>query len=78
VHSVYAARTVKPELNVFHVCTSSFNMKRGNQGGNNWWRFFGNMVPWVAHNPTDPKLAVGEHGFNMYSNPHVRRAAEFL
>lgn len=24
VHSVYAARTVKPELNIFHICTGSY------------------------------------------------------
>ena len=28
VHSVYAARTAKPELNIFHLCTGSFNDKK--------------------------------------------------
>jgi hypothetical protein len=44
VQSVYGARTKNAELNVFHMCTGNFNMKRGNQGGMNWHRYFGNMA----------------------------------
>jgi hypothetical protein len=36
------------------------------------------MIPWVAYHPTDKKIAVGEHGFNLHKNFAVRNVAEYL
>lgn len=44
----------------------------------NWHRFFSQMKPWIAYHPTDPKVSVGEHEYNIWTSLGMRNVAEFL